>query len=127
MVEQRRSWDSEELAWGLFCGVDEDDDDGFHYRILSSSSSVSSPLRLPPVGLPFFPAADFLSSCYLCKKKLHGGDIYMYRGEKAFCSMECRGRQMVAEQLQENCSSEASKPPSDYAAGGLFCTGSAPA
>lgn len=26
-----------------------------------------------------FPASDFLSSCHLCKKKLHGKDIYMYR------------------------------------------------
>lgn len=24
-------------------------------------------------------AADFLSNCYLCKKKLHGKDIFMYR------------------------------------------------
>lgn len=63
---------------GLFCGVDEEDDDGFHYRTLSSPS-FSSTLRLPPVELHFFPGADFLSSCYLCKKKLHGGDIYMYR------------------------------------------------
>lgn len=26
-----------------------------------------------------FLASDFLSSCYLCHKKLHGKDIYMYR------------------------------------------------
>lgn len=26
-----------------------------------------------------FRAADFLSSCYLCKKQLHGLDIFMYR------------------------------------------------
>lgn len=26
-----------------------------------------------------FPAPDFLSSCNLCNKKLHGKDIYMYR------------------------------------------------
>ena len=28
---------------------------------------------------PSFKAADFLSSCYLCQKKLHGLDIFMYR------------------------------------------------
>ena len=72
---------------------------------------------------------SFLSSCFLCKKKLHGIDIYMYRysatidlslytcvhilipllsrmsrGEKAFCSIECRWQEMTAEQLQEKCS-----------------------
>ncbi|XP_020256929.1 uncharacterized protein LOC109833602 [Asparagus officinalis] len=26
--------------------------------------------------------ADFLSFCYLCRKRLDGKDIYMYRGEK---------------------------------------------
>lgn len=26
-----------------------------------------------------FPTSDFLSSCHLCRKKLHGKDIYMYR------------------------------------------------
>lgn len=28
---------------------------------------------------PSFPTSDFLSSCHLCGKKLHGKDIYMYR------------------------------------------------
>lgn len=26
-----------------------------------------------------YPTSDFLSSCHLCRKKLHGKDIYMYR------------------------------------------------
>ncbi|KAL9239679.1 hypothetical protein vseg_013980 [Gypsophila vaccaria] len=33
----------------------------------------------------------FLSFCHHCKKQLgEGRDIFMYRGEKAFCSEECR-------------------------------------
>ncbi|XP_077236444.1 FCS-Like Zinc finger 13-like [Tasmannia lanceolata] len=56
-----------------------------------------------------FPMADFLSSCYLCRKKLHGKDIYMYRGEKAFCSTECRYRQIVSDERKEKCGYEASK------------------
>ncbi|KAG5067641.1 hypothetical protein HKD37_01G000015 [Glycine soja] len=32
----------------------------------------------------------FLNSCNLCDKHLHGVDIFIYRGEKAFCSAECR-------------------------------------
>ncbi|KAK4432782.1 FCS-Like Zinc finger 14 [Sesamum alatum] len=73
-------------------------------------------------------AADFLSSCHLCQKKLHGEDIYMYRGEKAFCSTECRYRQMVMDERKEKCSSEASRPvdvvsTSPYANGQIFTTG----
>ncbi|XP_077230862.1 FCS-Like Zinc finger 14-like [Tasmannia lanceolata] len=59
--------------------------------------------------IPRFPAADFLNSCYLCRKKLHGKDIYMYRGEKAFCSTECRHRQIVSDEHKEKCGYEASK------------------
>ncbi|KAJ6915064.1 LOW QUALITY PROTEIN: hypothetical protein NC651_017135 [Populus alba x Populus x berolinensis] len=35
-----------------------------------------------------FPSKVFLSFCYYCNKKLdEGKDIYIYRGEKAFCSL----------------------------------------
>ncbi|KAG9458058.1 hypothetical protein H6P81_002566 [Aristolochia fimbriata] len=56
-----------------------------------------------------FQTSDFLSYCHLCWKKLHGKDIYMYRGEKAFCSSECRYRQIVSDEYQEKCRSEASE------------------
>ncbi|KAI3878238.1 hypothetical protein MKX03_005067 [Papaver bracteatum] len=48
-----------------------------------------------------YPRSDFLSSCFLCKEKLHGKDIYMYRGEKAFCSTECRYEQIAADERQD--------------------------
>ncbi|KAE9604656.1 putative Zf-FLZ domain-containing protein [Lupinus albus] len=40
--------------------------------------------RTPPTPIivepePSFPTSDFLTSCHLCRKKLHGKDIYMYR------------------------------------------------
>ncbi|KAG6431641.1 hypothetical protein SASPL_109722 [Salvia splendens] len=54
------------------------------------------------------PTPDFLNSCDLCRKKLHGKDIYMYRGEKAFCSADCRYTQMVMDERKEKCSAEAS-------------------
>ncbi|KAK4482283.1 hypothetical protein RD792_009435 [Penstemon davidsonii] len=42
--------------------------------------------------------SDFLSFCHTCKDSLgQGKDIYMYRGEKAFCSQECRGQEMLFE------------------------------
>lgn len=74
---------------------------------------------------------DFLSSCHSCKKGLHGKDIYMYRGEKAFCSAECRQRQIVIDERKERCRSEASRsgevlsssPYSYRSRGQIFSTG----
>eukprot|EP00268_Persea_americana_P052225 TRINITY_DN58411_c0_g1_i1.p1 TRINITY_DN58411_c0_g1~~TRINITY_DN58411_c0_g1_i1.p1 ORF type:complete len:246 (+),score=34.28 TRINITY_DN58411_c0_g1_i1:319-1056(+) len=83
----------------------------------------------PPGFIDEIPAthkADFLSSCYLCRKKLHGKDIYMYRGEKAFCSTECRNRQIVSDERKEKCGSEASKTSDSslyYDSGRLFSPG----
>ncbi|XP_072991628.1 FCS-Like Zinc finger 8-like [Typha latifolia] len=48
---------------------------------------------------------DFLSYCHTCKKHLgQGKDIFMYRGEKAFCSSECRYQEMLFDEGPENCS-----------------------
>ncbi|KAK1288980.1 hypothetical protein QJS10_CPB19g01938 [Acorus calamus] len=52
-------------------------------------------------------------------------------GEKAFCSMECRYRQIVSDECQESCGSEMSKSSeisnSPYTTGRLFSTGVAAA
>ncbi|PIM98338.1 hypothetical protein CDL12_29182 [Handroanthus impetiginosus] len=46
-----------------------------------------------------YPSESFLSFCYSCKKNLgQGKDIYMYRGEKAFCSSDCRYKEMMLEE-----------------------------
>ncbi|KAJ8534728.1 hypothetical protein K7X08_016456 [Anisodus acutangulus] len=63
-----------------------------------------------------FRTADFLNSCFLCKKHLQGLDIFMYRGEKAFCSAECRCTQISIDEHKEKCGSGAMKSLSDYAA-----------
>ncbi|XP_072985414.1 FCS-Like Zinc finger 10-like [Typha latifolia] len=46
-------------------------------------------------------ADDFLSLCFSCKKKLGGEDIYIYRGEKAFCSCDCRDQEILIEEEKE--------------------------
>ncbi|CAN8258449.1 unnamed protein product [Cochlearia groenlandica] len=47
-----------------------------------------------------FSPDSFLSKCCKCKKNLGPrDDIFMYRGERAFCSSECRSLEMV---LDEN-------------------------
>ncbi|XP_034906227.1 FCS-Like Zinc finger 14 isoform X2 [Populus alba] len=72
----------------------------------------------PPVMMPIDVAAaerrefwskDFLSSCHLCKKLLEGLDIFMYRGENAFCSPECRDKHIRIEDFKEKSGSEALK------------------
>lgn len=46
-----------------------------------------------------YPPNNFLSFCSACKNKLEQGkDIYMYRGERAFCSSECRYQAMQLEE-----------------------------
>ncbi|KAI5054781.1 hypothetical protein GOP47_0029926 [Adiantum capillus-veneris] len=41
---------------------------------------------------------DFLSKCFRCMRQLQDGkDIFMYRGDQAFCSQECRYKQIVAD------------------------------
>ncbi|KAL9318430.1 hypothetical protein ACSQ67_014947 [Phaseolus vulgaris] len=42
------------------------------------------------------PSLNFLSFCHTCKKHLkQTNDIFIYRGEKAFCSKECRHQEMM--------------------------------
>ncbi|KAL1552443.1 FCS-Like Zinc finger 10-like isoform X1 [Salvia divinorum] len=52
--------------------------------------------------LPPYPSEDFLKFCFSCKKRLDGEDIFMYRGEKAFCSSTCRSQEMeIDEEVEE--------------------------
>ncbi|XVE60453.1 hypothetical protein DITRI_Ditri05aG0129700 [Diplodiscus trichospermus] len=52
----------------------------------------------------------FLRSCGLCRRRLvPGRDIYMYRGDSAFCSLECRQQQMNQDEKKEKYCSMASK------------------
>ncbi|MED6187536.1 hypothetical protein PIB30_077360 [Stylosanthes scabra] len=44
----------------------------------------------------------FLKTCNLCNKQLRPDkDIYMYRGDQGFCSIECRNRQIVLDDMRE--------------------------
>ncbi|RID54831.1 hypothetical protein BRARA_G02122 [Brassica rapa] len=50
----------------------------------------------------FFDAGHFLRSCSLCERLLvPGRDIYMYRGDTAFCSLDCRQQQMAQDEWKE--------------------------
>lgn len=52
----------------------------------NNNVGVGGVRRIPPTQTlnieedePSYPTSDFLSSCHLCRKNLHGKDIYMYR------------------------------------------------
>lgn len=46
-------------------------------------------------------SANFLSFCYTCKKHLdQTKDIFIYRGDKAFCSRECRHQEMMLDEIE---------------------------
>ncbi|XP_058203190.1 FCS-Like Zinc finger 15-like [Rhododendron vialii] len=64
---------------------------------------------------------SFLDRCFLCQQKLlPGKDIFMYKGDRAFCSKECRCRQIfiddnyfpLAPMKQPPTSSSSSSSPS---------------
>ncbi|KAI4337724.1 hypothetical protein L6164_016105 [Bauhinia variegata] len=52
----------------------------------------------------FLETADFLKTCGFCKRRLvPSRDIYMYRGDTAFCSLECRQQQMTQDERKDKC------------------------
>ncbi|KAL3527778.1 hypothetical protein ACH5RR_012434 [Cinchona calisaya] len=52
----------------------------------------------------------FLTTCGLCNRRLASGrDIYMYRGDTAFCSQECREQRMKQDERKEKRNMAASK------------------
>ncbi|KAK6258913.1 Zf-FLZ domain - like 4 [Theobroma cacao] len=60
--------------------------------------------------------APFLRSCCLCKRRLAPSrDIYMYRGDTAFCSSECREQQMKQDERKEKLKGVASKKEERHA------------
>ncbi|EXB39763.1 hypothetical protein L484_016607 [Morus notabilis] len=60
----------------------------------------------------FVETADFLRTCGLCKRRLASGrDIYIYMGDMAFCSLECREKHI--KQAEEKGNSSARISPGD--------------
>lgn len=75
---------------------------GNRNSIFSTGSPASSCNEIP--------AMDFLSACFFCHRPLAPGkDIYMYRGDRAFCTAECRYQQIVIDERKERCAAAALK------------------
>uniref|UniRef100_A0A0D9VQC7 FLZ-type domain-containing protein n=1 Tax=Leersia perrieri TaxID=77586 RepID=A0A0D9VQC7_9ORYZ len=62
-------------------------------------TSASGCLQLRDEG---FMGLGFLKCCYCCHKKLDADmDVFVYKGEQAFCSAECRSQEMAREERRE--------------------------
>ncbi|KAF8023478.1 hypothetical protein BT93_F0858 [Corymbia citriodora subsp. variegata] len=79
--------------------------DGWDPRQAEAGGAAASPRPHRRHSCELLDTADFLRSCALCKRRLvPGRDIYMYRGDSAFCSLECRQQQMKQDERKEKCS-----------------------
>ncbi|MCE3217232.1 hypothetical protein HAX54_011198 [Datura stramonium] len=90
LVEKREYFDDQFLGNG--------------YHKLTAAVAASAPPEA-------FRTGDFLNTCSFCHKQLQGLDIFIYRGDKAFCSSECRFKQISIDEHKEKCGSRAMKSP----------------
>ena len=73
--------------------------------------------------------AAFLRHCGLCRRLLGPGrDTFMYKGEAAFCSLECRQQHITHEEWKDKCSTvksinEAAAPATGRGRSGKTGTG----
>ncbi|KAJ0086171.1 hypothetical protein Patl1_08488 [Pistacia atlantica] len=81
--------------------------EGLDQRLLSMVSPKYNHRRH---SIDYTDSGHFLRACCLCKRRLvPGRDIYMYRGDSAFCSLECRQHQMNQDERKEKCSFASTK------------------
>ncbi|KAK7387918.1 hypothetical protein VNO78_22716 [Psophocarpus tetragonolobus] len=71
----------------------------------------------PPLPSSLFQPPTFLDLCFLCGNRLlPGKDIYMYKGNRAFCSVDCRCKQILMDEEEpikkDKCSLAAMRPTS---------------
>ncbi|KAL2242265.1 UNVERIFIED_CONTAM: FCS-Like Zinc finger 6 [Sesamum indicum] len=92
---------------------------GVDQRYAASSAAAANSTRPQRRNsADFIGTAIFLRVCSLCKRRLvPGRDIYMYRGDSAFCSLECREQQMTQDERKEKCSWATKKDGASAAAG----------
>ncbi|KAF3445773.1 hypothetical protein FNV43_RR10950 [Rhamnella rubrinervis] len=90
--------------------------DGLDQRLMATRVSPRNQLSN---SAAFVETAHFLRACSLCKRRLvPTRDIYMYRGDSAFCSLECRQHQMNQDERKEKCSLASKKEAASSATKG---------
>ncbi|XP_055820942.1 FCS-Like Zinc finger 6-like [Solanum dulcamara] len=80
----------------------------FDHHIPRSNGQDQPLLLTRRKSADFIETAHFLRACSLCERHLiPGHDIYMYRGDSAFCSLNCREKQIKEDARKEKCTSSA--------------------
>ncbi|XP_043726196.1 FCS-Like Zinc finger 5-like [Telopea speciosissima] len=88
--------------------------DGFDYRLMAATISPRTTHKRNSNN--FIETPHFLRACNLCKRCLGPvHDIYMYRGDSAFCSLECRQQQINLDERKEKCALASKKDASTTA------------
>ncbi|KAF4368871.1 hypothetical protein F8388_021483 [Cannabis sativa] len=73
-----------------------------NYVIVKSSLRLSNQTPPPPPPKNLTLDSCFLKTCHLCNKGLSlDKEVYMYRGDQGFCSIECRDRQIYLDDIKE--------------------------
>ncbi|XP_057775533.1 FCS-Like Zinc finger 5-like [Salvia miltiorrhiza] len=91
---------------------------GIDQQYLASAAAAAAPRSQRRNSADFVQTASFLRVCSFCKRRLvPGRDIFMYRGDSAFCSLECRQQQISQDERKDKCSLTASKQEASSAAG----------
>ncbi|TKY54166.1 hypothetical protein E2542_SST18572 [Spatholobus suberectus] len=78
-------------------------------QVINKTTMMLSSTHKPSFPPSLFQTPTFLDQCFLCGKRLlPGKDIYMYKGDRAFCSVECRCKQIFTDEQEaiqkEKCS-----------------------
>ncbi|XVE52108.1 hypothetical protein DITRI_Ditri02bG0095700 [Diplodiscus trichospermus] len=102
-----------------------------HNNELTNFDTKAEPgTRVPQLGNSTetsitYPSDEFLSFCYSCKKRIEKHeDIYIYRGEKAFCSFDCRSEEIFAEEeMEKTCNNSSNGSPEQSDDEDLFLMG----
>jgi hypothetical protein len=115
-VAEEEEEDDEELqlpAHGEEEEEERDDPYGWAGRTTASDWLAAYRARAAPALLGLrrnsadFSAAEtaaFLRACGLCNRRLGPGvDTFMYRGDTAFCSLECRQQHITIEEWKDKC------------------------
>ncbi|KAK4776474.1 hypothetical protein SAY86_005162 [Trapa natans] len=73
-----------------------------YFSVLPHKPKPPGNVMLPP-HKPKQGKQSFLNFCYTCTKRLEQSkDIYIYRGDKSFCSQECRHREILLDGANED-------------------------
>ncbi|CAN6290453.1 unnamed protein product [Urochloa humidicola] len=71
-------------------------------RIVPAATSASSSKYHQEKNDRIFVGLEFLKSCFCCHKNLDATmDVFVYKGEHAFCSAECRCQHIAKEERRE--------------------------